>query len=134
MNGQSQALYSAGRGCVTAEDRGTSDVVPGSPVMPSAIPVRVPRRGTVSRADLPSGRPAVRAARFLLPILAIAAVSTAGGCATPLVRPWERDLLSEKTMSFEPLPMMDAVDDHIYFSKEGSTGGQNVGGGGCGCN
>ena len=28
----------------------------------------------------------------------------------------------------------DAVDDHIYFSKEGSTGGSDVGGGGCGCN
>jgi len=26
------------------------------------------------------------------------------------------------------------LDDHIYFSKEASTGGQGVGGGGCGCN
>jgi Domain of unknown function (DUF4266) len=62
------------------------------------------------------------------------ACAALGGCAAPLVRPWDRDLLAEKPMSFNPLPMMSAVDDHIYFSKEGSTGGQNVSGGGCGCN
>jgi hypothetical protein len=54
------------------------------------------------------------------------------GCAT--VRPWDRDLLAQKKMSFVPNPMIQAVDEHIYFSKEGSTGGQEVGGGGCGCN
>jgi hypothetical protein len=50
------------------------------------------------------------------------------------VRPWDRDLLAEKKMSFTPSPMERAVDDHIYFSKEGSTGGMDAGGGGCGCN
>jgi Domain of unknown function (DUF4266) len=64
----------------------------------------------------------------------LALTALLGGCATPLVRPWERDLLSEKAMTFDPQPMMNAVDDHIYFSREGSTGGQNVSGGGCGCN
>jgi uncharacterized protein DUF4266 len=54
------------------------------------------------------------------------------GCAT--VRPWDRDLLAEKKMSLTPHPMIQAIDDHVYFSKEGSTGGQEVGGGGCGCN
>jgi len=54
------------------------------------------------------------------------------GCAT--VHPWDRDLLSEKKMRFVPDPTTQAIDDHIYFSKEGSTGGQEVGGGGCGCN
>jgi hypothetical protein len=54
------------------------------------------------------------------------------GCAT--VRPWDRDLLAQKKMSFVPNPMIQAVDEHVYFSKEGSTGGQEVGGGGCGCN
>jgi hypothetical protein len=29
---------------------------------------------------------------------------------------------------------VSSVDDHIYFSKEGSMGGMDVGGGGCGCN
>jgi hypothetical protein len=27
-----------------------------------------------------------------------------------------------------------ALDDHIYFSKEASSGGRGFGGGGCGCN
>lgn len=54
------------------------------------------------------------------------------GCA--MVRPWDRDLLAEKKMSLNPSPMVHAVDNHIYFSKEGSTGGDELGGGGCGCN
>jgi len=59
-------------------------------------------------------------------------LATAAGCAT--VRPWDRDLLAEKKMSFTPNPPVQAIDEHIYFSKEGSTGSQEVGGGGCGCN
>jgi hypothetical protein len=54
------------------------------------------------------------------------------GCAT--VRPWDRDLLAEQRMQLVPNPMLQAIDDHVYFSKEASTGGQEVGGGGCGCN
>jgi len=63
---------------------------------------------------------------------AIALLLLATGCAT--VQPWDRDLLAEKKMRLVPSPMTTAIDDHIYFSKEGSTGGQDVGGGGCGCN
>ena len=59
-------------------------------------------------------------------------LASMAGCAT--VRPWDRDLLAEKKMSFTPNPAIQAVDEHIYFSKEGSTGSQEVGGGGCGCN
>ena len=69
-----------------------------------------------------------RAALFLILGAAI------GGCATANVRPWDRDLLAEKKMSLRPAPQESDLDDHIYFSKEGSTGGQQVGGGGCGCN
>jgi len=29
---------------------------------------------------------------------------------------------------------VSALDEHIYFSKEGSLGGQDASGGGCGCN
>ena len=64
----------------------------------------------------------------------LAALSALTGCAAMAVKPWDRDLLAEKKMSFTPLPMHAALDDHIYFSKEGSTGGMAVGGGGCGCN
>jgi len=66
--------------------------------------------------------------------LLLVVLGSAGGCAATRVRPWDRDLLAEKKMRYAPLPMETAVDDHIYFSKEGSTGSQNVGGGGCGCN
>jgi hypothetical protein len=58
----------------------------------------------------------------------------ASGCAATAVRPWDRDLLAQKKMRLVPSPMVSAVDDHIYFSKEGSMGGMDVGGGGCGCN
>jgi hypothetical protein len=58
----------------------------------------------------------------------------ASGCAATAVKPWDRDIMARKQMSFNPLPIERAVDDHIYFSKEGSTGGSGVGGGGCGCN
>ena len=73
-----------------------------------------------------------RLARAGLMALAAMAAFFAGGCAT--VHPWDRDLLAEKKMRFVPNPSQQAVDDHVYFSKEGSTGGQEVGGGGCGCN
>jgi predicted small secreted protein len=71
------------------------------------------------------------AAALPLALLALSSL-LAAGCAT--VRPWDRDLLSEKQMSFVPSNPEHDVDDHVYFSKEGSSGGQNVGGGGCGCN
>jgi len=66
-----------------------------------------------------------------LVVLALLA-ALAAGCAT--VHPWDRDLLAQKKMRFVPNPAMQGIDEHIYFSKEGSTGGQDVGGGGCGCN
>lgn len=67
-------------------------------------------------------------------VLALSVGGLFGGCASMNVEPWDRDLLAEKPMSFNPEPMLGAVDQHIYFSKEASTGGQEVGGGGCGCN
>jgi hypothetical protein len=37
-------------------------------------------------------------------------------------------------MQYIPYPMVHALDEHVYFSKEGSTGGSDAAGGGCGCN
>lgn len=54
------------------------------------------------------------------------------GCAH--VRPWDRDLLAQDKMQFVADPAGHAVDEKIYFSKEASSGGTGVGGGGCGCN
>ena len=50
------------------------------------------------------------------------------------VKPWEKDVLAQQDMQFPQDPMFSYSDDHIYFSKEASTGGNSVGGGGCGCN
>jgi hypothetical protein len=72
----------------------------------------------------------------LLLTVALGLVAALSGCATTALRvqPWDRDLLAEPKMRFVPYPMLNDVDEHIYFSKEGSAGGQGVGGGGCGCN
>lgn len=55
-----------------------------------------------------------------------------GGCAS--VQPWERDVLARPEMSLDGAAVDAALDDHIYFSKEASSGGRGFGGGGCGCN
>ena len=56
------------------------------------------------------------------------------GCSSLGVKPWERDILARDDMALESASMDSAFDDHIYFSKEASSGGKGFGGGGCGCN
>ena len=56
------------------------------------------------------------------------------GCSSLGVQPWERDILARDDMALQSAAMDSAFDDHIYFSKEASSGGQGFGGGGCGCN
>ncbi|MCW8833669.1 MAG: DUF4266 domain-containing protein [Colwellia sp.] len=67
-------------------------------------------------------------------VLLISLSITASGCSSLGVEPWERDLLSKKEMTLTASPIDSALDDHIYFSKEASSGGKGFGGGGCGCN
>jgi len=57
-----------------------------------------------------------------------------GGCSTMGVEAWERDVLAKDEMQLLSDPLEAAIDDHIYFSKEASSGGRGFGGGGCGCN
>jgi hypothetical protein len=66
--------------------------------------------------------------------LAAASMLMLSGCASVGVQPWERDVLARPEMSLDAAPLDAAVDDHIYFSKEASSGGRGFGGGGCGCN
>jgi len=49
-------------------------------------------------------------------------------------QPWERDKLAQEKMLIGGDPIGAAVDSHIYFSKEASSIGSTIGGGGCGCN
>ncbi len=68
-----------------------------------------------------------------LSFLIVAAVLLAG-CSSMGVEPWDRDLLAKQSMQPVPHYFDNYFDEHIYFSKEASSGGQGVGGGGCGCN
>ena len=67
-----------------------------------------------------------------IPLFAVVLVLCASGCAE--VKPWDRDLLADKRMELVPDPVDNALDEHIFFSKEAASGGQGLGGGGCGCN
>jgi hypothetical protein len=59
---------------------------------------------------------------------------TLSGCSGLGVQPWDRDVLARDGMQLVADPIEASVDEHIYFSKEASSGGQGFGGGGCGCN
>ena len=61
-------------------------------------------------------------------------LALASGCSSMGVEPWERDILAREEMQLTTDPVEAAIDDHIYFSKEASSGGRGFGGGGCGCN
>ena len=54
------------------------------------------------------------------------------GCAN--VKPWQRGTLADYTMIQDRDPAGTALNEHIWFSRETASGGQGVGGGGCGCN
>ena len=56
------------------------------------------------------------------------------GCSSMGVESWDRDVLAKDEMQLTSDPVEAALDDHIYFSKEASSGGRGFGGGGCGCN
>ena len=56
------------------------------------------------------------------------------GCTSLGAKPWDHDLLAERPMQVAGYPIEAGMDDHIYFSKEASSGGRSFAGGGCGCN
>lgn len=66
--------------------------------------------------------------------LVLFSVLIASGCSSLGVKPWERDLLAREDMLMDADALDLAFDEHIYFSKEASSGGQGFAGGGCGCN
>lgn len=78
-----------------------------------------------------ASRDALRSALFCALGAAVLALC---GCAGLGPKPWERDLMAKPEMALDAAPVDSDIDDHIYFSKEGATGGRGFGGGGCGCN
>lgn len=70
-------------------------------------------------------------------LLAVALLlSCAGltGCSTVRVQPWERATLADYAMRADRDPLIAAMGEHVYFSREAASGGRGVGGSGCGCN
>lgn len=67
-------------------------------------------------------------------VAVITAILPLGGCANLGVKPWERDLLATQAMALNSEGIDIGLDDHIYFSKEATSGGRSFAGGGCGCN
>ena len=67
-------------------------------------------------------------------ISACVLATAVSSCSNLGVQPWQRGLLAEPAMQLVADPLEVGIDDHIYFSKEASTGGRSFGGGGCGCN
>mgnify|MGYP003634656191 FL=1 len=67
-------------------------------------------------------------------VCCLAIVLSLSACSNLGVKPWERDTLSRPEMQLIHDPVEAGLDDHIYFSKEASSGGRGFGGGGCGCN
>lgn len=67
-------------------------------------------------------------------ILLFIIIALLSGCSSMGAEPWDRDLLAQPSMQLVPDYFDSFYDNHIYFSKEAASGGQGVGGGGCGCN
>ena len=65
-------------------------------------------------------------------ILVLVSCVLVSACNT--VKPWQRGTLTKPEMQW----ISDSADfkfsNHVYFSKEGSAGGEIAVGGGCGCN
>lgn len=68
----------------------------------------------------------------LLTLSFCAACMLLAGCAP--VAAWERGTLAKPEMALDADPLDSALDNHVYFSKEASSGGNSASGGGCGCN
>lgn len=67
-------------------------------------------------------------------LILLSAMLVVTACSSMGVEPWERDVLAKEEMQLVTDPVEARLDDHIYFSKEASSGGRGFGGGGCGCN
>ena len=57
-----------------------------------------------------------------------------GLVACEAVPAYQRGDLARSEMGFDTDPLESRLSQHIYFSKEASTGGNGVAAGGCGCN
>lgn len=71
--------------------------------------------------------------KLLLTALILASAASAG-CALQPVEAWQREHLAKPEMAWDADPLEAAMRNHTLVSKEASSGGASLPGGGCGCN
>lgn len=71
--------------------------------------------------------------RRLVSLIVIAFALQSAGCAVN-VKPWERGNLAKEHMAIEPDALERTIFEQVVTSKEASSGGYAIVGGGCGCN
>lgn len=64
----------------------------------------------------------------------IAGSAFINGCAATSGQLCAKPPVAAEELQLDKQVSKDMIDDHIYFSKEASSGGRSFGGGGCGCN
>jgi hypothetical protein len=67
-------------------------------------------------------------------VLLAVTIAVSSGCSSLGAKPWQRGILSRADMQPGGERLDNDIDDHLYFSKEASSGGRGFAGGGCGCN
>lgn len=74
--------------------------------------------------------------KTILLTTSVMAAMMLSSCSQHLVRvkPYQRGNLANPLMDSGRDPLLLAMTQHAYFSREASFGGGGVGGGGCGCN
>jgi hypothetical protein len=69
--------------------------------------------------------------RALRLVLLLSGLAIASSCAR--VKPYQRETHARRSMQDRD-PVETKLDGHVSEYREGSSGGDGVGGGGCGCN
>ena len=67
-------------------------------------------------------------------VVALAFSTALAGCTFAPPKPWEKGELAKPAMQFDADRLEARNQEHVYQSKEATSGGYGVGGGGCGCN
>jgi len=72
--------------------------------------------------------------RLSIALTLIALALSTSACSGIGPSPWEKDLMAKPEMQVDSYAVLAAAEDHVYFSREASSGGRGFAGGGCGCN
>ncbi len=67
-------------------------------------------------------------------LIALAATAALGSAGCVVVKPYQREQLSERVMTPDAEHDEDRFRQHWQGSREGGAGGFGAAGGGCGCN